>query len=187
MQGGGVAQLAQGLFNNSFGLQVTPRRRLFKNSGPVAVPANSTANINLVTPFSNDLIGKGDGLQFDTVLVLASAAAPGLTISALSATIDFGQGGGVIVSGTTLPNQPIFTVSNISATANFTGLLTPNPALLTFDDLEALSVGGITDQTGRVQVRGDITAIVANSTAGAINVQILTWWWVRFVNGLQEG
>lgn len=187
LPGGGVSGLAQQLYAETFGLQVTPRRRLRGTSGSISVPATGTANVPVVTPFTLDTMGVRDGVQIDLAFVLATAAAPGLTMQALSVTVDFGQGGGAIALGNLIPNQPLFTNAQVSAFANFAANMTPSPALLTYTDFENLSLGALTDQTGPVQLRLSVAAIVANSSAAAVNVTVQALAWIRFVRGLQEG
>jgi hypothetical protein len=183
VQGGGIQGVAQGLFAESFGLQVTPRRRLTSKASNL-IAAGATGTIQIQTPFTADVLNANDGLLFDLIMLTVTASAIGTTVTAAEASL-----AGPSFSGLPLPAQPVFTLGGISAGSNFIGLLTPSPALLTMNDLDFLFAGGAPPipQLEPTTIAVQVALLVNNPTAGAITVTAILNAMVRIVRGLQEG
>jgi len=183
MEPGGFTAVAQGLYSESFGLQITPRRRKQASitNNVLAGLQGGTTVLNVALDAA-DTLQAGDGLLIDFILAKLSAAAPGLVMVQLAFAIED------TTQTKTIPiGQGTLTTLSVGAVPT-AAVLSPTPPLWS-----AIDIGfGLNNQPAAVPATDQplkltLIAIANNPTGAAINLTTQLVCFYRIVRGLQEG
>jgi hypothetical protein len=179
MQGGAIEQLAQGFYNETLELSISPRRRQFNTTSQL-IGAGATLTLPLGFFLTDLLQAPGDAYLFDLLEATLFGSADGLLLQ--SASVGLGE---FAISWPLA--QPVITLTKIpSAVPQLAVVLQPTPPLWTVLDLDPV-FGGAGQFVANQPAILRFQVVVNNPTAAAITLTLGVLAWTRFVRGLQEG
>lgn len=186
MKGLGYAKLSEQLYSETYDLQVSPRRRLVLDvaSSGIATVAGD-AELQLALNAQDSLLNPGDGFLFDAATLLLTAPNPTFTVNGMSFVVS--QKGQIVLFGLGECRATTGQVQ-VNGSVAFFCVLTPDPALWTLSDFNALMKGATMGSGPLTSANQPLTFKfqfnLTDSGAQLLGGRALVFY--RLVRGLQE-